>query len=296
MEEIDSRSRLLVIIVTYNGMKWLDRCLSSVVNASIPADLFIVDNGSTDGSIDFIKSNYPKSKFIESKENSGFGKANNLGLRYALDNGYDYVYLLNQDAWVDSNTFETLINVQKCNPEYGIISPLQINASRTKLDRIFAEYLPEKLASDSLLKIPLKNVYQTNFVMAAHWLVSINCIKQVGGFSPSFPHYGEDDNLIHRTIFHGLKVGICPKVSAVHDREFRKETDTHKKYMKYIYFLKIFNNPLLSDRKRQSIRYIISSSIRKDGLRFSDILNILKSLQYMQRNFMLSLKKGDTFI
>lgn len=296
MEEIVSASRLLVIIVTYNGMRWLDRCLSSVVNSSIPADLFIVDNGSTDGSIDYIKSNYPEAKFMESKENLGFGRANNLGLRYALENGFDYVYLLNQDAWVDSNTFETLINAQKSDPEYGIISPLQINATRTKLDLIFAEYLPKALASDSILNQSLKNIYQTDFVMAAHWLVSINCIKQVGGFSPSFPHYGEDDNLIHRTIFHGLKVGICPKVSAVHDREFRKETDNHKKYMKYISFLKIFNNPLLSDRKRQYIRYLISSSIGKDGMRFSDILKVLKNLHYLENNFKLSLNKGNTFI
>lgn len=123
-------SKLLVIIVTYNGMKWLDKCLSSVINSTIKADLFIVDNGSTDGSIEFMKQNYPDARLVISKENLGFGKANNLGLQYAVDNNYDYVYLLNQDAWVEPDTFEKLVDIQKQNPTFGVLSPLQVNRKK----------------------------------------------------------------------------------------------------------------------------------------------------------------------
>ena len=64
-----SNNRVLVIIVTYNGLNWLNKCLSSVINSSINADLFIVDNGSVDGTIDFIKNNFRQAVLIESKEN-----------------------------------------------------------------------------------------------------------------------------------------------------------------------------------------------------------------------------------
>ena len=98
-------NRVLVIVVTYNGMKWLDRCLGSVEGA----DVFVVDNDSTDGSADYIQGHFPQVKLIRSAENHGFSKANNLGFEYALKKGYDYVYLLNQDAWLEAGALETLV-------------------------------------------------------------------------------------------------------------------------------------------------------------------------------------------
>ena len=131
------RNQLLVIIVTYNGMKWLERCLSSLTSSTVPSDVYIVDNGSTDGSQDYIRSNFKDAIFVQSEENLGFGKANNIGLQYAYDKGYEYVYLLNQDAWVEETTFETLISMHKKHPEYGILSPVQIQANNTRMDTNF---------------------------------------------------------------------------------------------------------------------------------------------------------------
>lgn len=229
---------LLIIVVTYNGMKWLDKCLSSVVNSSIDADLFIVDNGSTDGSIEFIQQNYPKARLIMSKENLGFGKANNLGLQYAIDNNYDFVYLLNQDAWVEDDTFEKMIAIQELNPQFGILSPLQVNRDKNRLDKAFASCCCNDLLSDCLMQQPLKIIYSTDFVMAAHWLISKECLITVGGFSPVFPHYGEDDNYIHRTIYHRFKIGIVPDTIGVHDREHRErsiKSELHKYVMTWTF-------------------------------------------------------------
>ena len=106
-------NRVLVIVVTYNGMKWLDRCLGSVEGAHI----FVVDNDSTDGSADYIHGHFPQVKLIRSAENLGFSKANNLGFEYALKKGYDYVYLLNQDAWLATGALETLVAAADSHPE-----------------------------------------------------------------------------------------------------------------------------------------------------------------------------------
>lgn len=245
---------VLVIIVTFNGRKWLDSCLSSVLNSSVDADLYIVDNGSTDGSIEYIKEKAPKAILVESKENLGFGKANNQGLRYALENGYDYVYLLNQDAWIEQDTLESLIEVSEKNPEYGILSPIQVNKQKNKLDLNFSYCCPSAILSDSLCKIPLKDVYETDFVMAAHWLITRKCLSLVGGFSPAFPHYGEDNNYIHRAQSKGLKVGIVPGTLAVHDRENRVTPLSKKRYMHYIANLIILNNPLQKNRIFQILK------------------------------------------
>ena len=218
-------SKILVIIVTYNGMKWLERCMGSVANSSVPLDAYIIDNGSTDGSQQFIAANYPQFIFYQSPTNSGFGAANNIGLKYAIENDYDYVYLLNQDAWIEPNTISTLVEQQKLNPEYGILSPLQTNAEKTKLDRNFAAFVSKEmiLFSDLILN-SLASVYSVNFVMAAHWLISKECLRTVGFFSPIFYHYGEDDNYVHRAKYFKFQVGIVTDVVGVHDREFREMT------------------------------------------------------------------------
>ena len=79
------KTDLLVIIVTYNAMKWVDRCFDSLIDSTYPNDVFVVDNGSTDGTQDYIKSKYPNVIFVQSGENLGFGKANNLGFKYAIE-------------------------------------------------------------------------------------------------------------------------------------------------------------------------------------------------------------------
>ncbi|MFR9648737.1 MAG: glycosyltransferase [Rikenellaceae bacterium] len=217
------KNKTLVIIVTYNGMRWLERCLESVVGSSIPLDAYIVDNGSNDGSQQFITTNYPQFIFYQSPTNAGFGAANNVGLKYAVEHDYDYVYLLNQDAWVMIDTIQTMIEEHRCNPEYGILSPLQVNAGLKGLDKNFSLCCPRGMLLDSLCG-NLKSLYETQFTMAAHWLISRKCLCDVGGFSPSFPHYGEDHNYVHRAIYKGYKIGIASKVFAVHDRENRVES------------------------------------------------------------------------
>ena len=105
--------KILVIIVTYNGMKWIDRCLGSVYASGMPADVIVIDNGSSDGTPEYVGKQFPEAVLISTGENHGFGKANNIGFSYALEKGYDYVYLLNQDAWIFPDTFSRLVDAME---------------------------------------------------------------------------------------------------------------------------------------------------------------------------------------
>lgn len=231
---------ILVIVVTYNAMQWIDRCLGGVRSSNLPADIFVVDNGSTDGTRAYIKDHFPEAHLIESSENLMFGRANNLGLRYALDNNYDYVYLLNQDAWIFPDTLEKLIEVHKQHPEYGILSPMHLQGNGNYFDEHFGSYTlsyescPEVI-SDLFFK-RTKEIYEVDFVCAAHWLITRKCLETVGGFSPTFPHYGEDDNYLHRVKYFSLSIGVVMSANAVHDREFRKKWDV--KQQRYYWYIK----------------------------------------------------------
>jgi len=213
-----------IVIVTYNGMAWLKKCLDSCNGYQI----IIVDNSSKDETISFIENNYPKVKLFKQISNLGFGKANNLGISYALSQGAEHVFLLNQDAYIIDDCLGHLVECQNSNPEYGVLSPIHITSSKDKLDKNFAKYMSnsnnENFYSDFVLKSELKKVYPVPFVNAAAWLLSKEMLLEVGGFDPLFYHYGEDNNFCQRVLFHKYKIGVIPNALIIHDREYREVT------------------------------------------------------------------------
>ncbi len=226
--------RVLVVVVTYNGCYWINDCLGSLRQSDTPLDVVIIDNQSTDDTVTIIKEHFPEMQLIESQENLGFGRANNLGLKKALEEEYDYTFLLNQDAWIKPSTIKTLVDIQQCYPQYGILSPVHLNRRETSLDKSFANYLLEadslSLMSDLLLPyLSPQRVYTVKFVNAAAWLISKKCLQMVGGFDPLFPHYGEDQDYVQRAIYYGFEVGFTPNTYIIHDREgYTKINDMHR--------------------------------------------------------------------
>lgn len=219
---------MFIIIVTYNAIPWLQKCLDSCTGYQV----IIVDNKSTDGTIAFIKEKYPHMHLMPQKENLGFGQANNIGIKYALEQRAEYVFLLNQDAYLQEDCLDKLLSVQRKNPEYGVLSPIHLNGKGDKLDENFSNYVVYKnnpyFYSDFILNNPLQEVYQVPFVNAAGWLLSKEILKTVGGFDPLFFHYGEDDNFCQRVRYHGYKVGVVPTAFLYHDREERYQMEiTH---------------------------------------------------------------------
>ena len=214
--------KLFIVVVTYKGQRWYDRCFSSLRRSTIPLQTIVVDNASNDGTVEYIKEHFPEVYLIESKENLGFGRANNIAMGYALDQGCDYVFLLNQDAWVEPDTLEKLVDIHQRHPEYGILGPVQVNAEKTKvLDGVIQflinpDNVNKQMFSDFMMGT-IEEVYSVAEINAAAWLLPRKTLETVGGFDPLFLHYGEDWNYLSRALYHKLKVGLTPHLKVVHD-------------------------------------------------------------------------------
>jgi GT2 family glycosyltransferase len=213
-------SVVYVVIVTYNGLQWTDRCLSSLRKSNHPVKTIIIDNGSTDGSLDIIKSKYPEIDLIIPGKNLGFGQGNNVGIQKAFDQGADFVFLLNQDAWIEPDTLSKLIAVSDNDDSFGILSPVHLQSDNKNLDKQFSNYVspPKCRFYNDLYAGSLQEVYETTFVNAAGWLMTRKCISATGLFEPLFFIYGEDENFIQRIKFHGFRIGVVPAAKMVHDR------------------------------------------------------------------------------
>ena len=109
---IESPGKISVVIPTYNGMKYLPICLDSLYQQTYGNfDIVIVDNASNDGTVDFLKTNYPKIKIIANNKNLGFAKANNKGVKYALAHGSRYIVITCQDDRFQSNFLEEGVKI-----------------------------------------------------------------------------------------------------------------------------------------------------------------------------------------
>lgn len=277
---------IYVVVVTYNGSKWVDKCFGSLSLSTIPVSVIAIDNGSTDNTSSLIKNKFPGIIFIETGQNLGFGKANNMGIKRAYDSGADYVFLLNQDAWVDKDTIEQLIEIAEKFPEFGVLSPIHLDSTGNALDYGFSICLnPQHCASitsDIVLNKLKKEPYETSMVNAAAWLLSRKSIEIIGGFNPIFFLYGEDNNYAQRVRFHSLKLGISPNIYIYHERENREISEIIQNKIKFsqLNLLIKFSDPASSDNdidryilslRKRIILSVLSVNFRKTKLLLSEV-------------------------
>ncbi|MEP0984698.1 glycosyltransferase family 2 protein [Ekhidna sp.] len=224
----EKQANCCTIIVTYNGGKWISNCLDTLFLSSSPTDVIIIDNGSTDHTVELIE-NYPKKlQLIKTGKNLGFGGANNIGVKLALSQGYSYFFLLNQDTWVEPDAIGHLIDGLKANQDYGILSPIHMNGKGDAFDKNFRKFVRRY----KTVKTPFDEDHieqhsspiEAGFVNAAAWMLPRKCIEEVGVFHPLFYHYAEDNNYCHRTLSHGFKIGVIKESVIYHDREYRNDS------------------------------------------------------------------------
>lgn len=228
--------------------------MDSINQSTIKPKVIIVDNASEDDTVDIIKGKYPEVDLIENSTNIGFGAANNLGIKKALKQGADYVFLLNQDAWVEPNCLEYLISAASNNPEYGILSPIQLTPNKEEtIEDHFSLFVTrdgnrQEIISDLFFNNK-KSLYDVKFIQAAGWLLSKACLNEIGYFDPLFFHYGEDSDYANRVIRHNFKIGIVTNAIMFHATEHFSPTIITKKYLynkelntMYSWWIRIYKN------------------------------------------------------
>ncbi|UCF64026.1 MAG: glycosyltransferase [bacterium] len=230
---LNQNIKISVIIVNYNVKEYLAQALSSIERAlkSISHEIIVIDNHSIDGSIPFLKKQFPELKLIENQENVGFGKANNQGLKQARG---EFVVLINPDTVVQEDTFLRLLNffentadaaAATCkiiNPDgsfsidcrHSIPTPtiaLWKVLGLSKLfprSRIFGQYNMTYLDEDQTYPIPA--------ISGSFMMIKSNVLEDIGYFDERFFMYCEDIDLCHRINERGHKIYYVPQTQIIH--------------------------------------------------------------------------------
>lgn len=216
---------IYTIVVTYNGVRWVDKCFGSLINSKVAEHrILAVNNGSSDNTSDILRCKYPEVEIIETGQNLGFGKANNIGIRKAIENNADYVFLLNQDAWVEQDTISKLMETAEKYKQYSILSPMQYFNKET-LDYKFKNYYKGGILQEN-------GIIDVLFVNAAVWLIRTSDIIELGLFNECFSHYGEDSEFCIRYMLNNKKIGIVKNAISFHERPQQDKSPSEDEMLK----------------------------------------------------------------
>jgi len=226
MGDMIANKKVYAIVVSYNAARWIRPCLESLQRSEHPVVPIVVDNDSSDDTVTIIRDDFRDVILIQQDRNLGFGKANNVGLRYARERGFDYILLLNQDAVIFQDTVGKMIEIFEKNENYGILSPVHLNGDGG-FEGAFEKYLTQSMEEnhfleDVIIGARMAEVYEARFINAAIWFLNKRCIETVGIFNPIFNHYGEDSEYCRRCIFHTIRIGFCPHLFGIHYRSQKK--------------------------------------------------------------------------
>ena len=214
-----------VIAVTWNALPWVEQCLESVRGR----DTIVVDNGSTDGTLELVRERFPEVRIVE-QENRGMGGGNNAGMRLAEGRWF---FLLNSDAWVVGDGLDRLVAYGDAHPDAAVVGPRLLNQDGTlqrsvrgepNLWRLSTEYLGiRKLAPHSNLLNPLyvggfdhDTETEADWLYAAALLVRREAVEQVGMFDEDFFMFSEEVDWLTRFRRAGWKVLFTPSAEVVH--------------------------------------------------------------------------------
>lgn len=227
-----SKPKIAVIILVYNGEKDLPDCLASLKNQETDfgeVEAIFVDNASTDGSVKWLEKK--KVKSIKSEKNLGFGGGNNLGLRYALKNNFDYAVLLNQDTIVDPGWLRELVKVIELNKDFACVqSRLMAYPDKEKINSLGnnLHYLGFGFCAGGYEKWrDYEKDYQETqkeiaYPAGAAMLVKTSVLKEIGLFDKDFFMYHDDLELGWRMRMAGYQIVLAPKSIVYHKYHFSK--------------------------------------------------------------------------
>jgi GT2 family glycosyltransferase len=208
------------IVVSYNSEKYIARCIESIMLYEPLSGVIVVDNNSCDSTVNILE-RYENIDVIVSNVNLGFGKANNLGIEMAIGRNYEYVFLLNDDAFLLESVVLGLVGLFKLDVRLGILSPIQMDIMGSKLEQKFENFMFEQGKLSEIkacldMKFNKTELLQVNFCQAAAWMMPTRLLKNIGLFNPLFFHYGEDNELVNRLSFVNYKVGIALNFKVSH--------------------------------------------------------------------------------
>jgi GT2 family glycosyltransferase len=242
---MSNHPKVFIIILNWNRLNDILECLESVYKLNYANfEVIIVDNASTDNSVEIIRKKYPGMIIIENGENLGFAGGNNVGMDYSIKQNADYVWLLNNDTVVNPDCLSYIIESAESSEKIGLVSPI-IYYLESPLQYQFAgSYIDWKTLSivypEQDKEIPAEFQTGENVCLwGTALLIKSNLIKNFGYLKNEYFAYWEDTEYSLRSLKGGFKNRVCDQSIVWHKTS--KEQLSLSRHSEYYYYYMLRN-------------------------------------------------------
>lgn len=216
---------IAIIIINYNLKKDTAECIDSLLNAKAGlGQITVVDNGSSDGSVDFLQQRFGQElKIAASEKNLGFAYAVNLGMKAALETMAQWFLIMNNDTLVDIHFLAELDHAIRKYPEYGLLGPLILYAGQpNRIWFVGDRRIPGTLATIHMYfgrderQVALGEMYPVDFLNGCTMMIKRDVVQKIGYFNESSLIYAEEVDFCWRARLAGFKMGTATQARMWH--------------------------------------------------------------------------------
>jgi GT2 family glycosyltransferase len=268
MDRADFNPKISVVILNYNGMKFLEPCITSLLKSSYDDfEILVVDNGSKDDSVNFLRRrfpNEPKLRIIDLGKNYGFAMGNNIGYIYTNPKS-KFIFFLNNDTEVDKDCIKNIVKKMEEDEFIGAAQPkIRSLRNRNLIDAVggIADYHGKTWhrGSNEYDYGQYDSITETFYAQGAAIVVRRSVIEKVGLFDPHYFMYYEETDLCWRIWLAGYKVAVIPEAIVYH---YGGGSTTFKSsdYEKYFKFFHLRRNHLMTMLKNYSAPNILKYTL-----------------------------------
>ncbi|MFH1111908.1 MAG: glycosyltransferase family 2 protein [Patescibacteria group bacterium] len=221
--------KVAIVVVSYNGLKYLHQVLGSCDKFAKGIPVYIVDNVSVDGSVDYIVKNWPQVKLLAQNVNTGFARGNNIGIKQAITDGAEAVFLLNQDAELTNGCLERLVKFLDHNPNIAALQP-RINLPDGKINSLgnCFHYLGFGYAGgngltpeEAMRKMSwFRKQTEPAYISGAAMMLRVKALQQLGLLDEYLYMYHEDLELCLRLRCAGWRLEVVSEAQVIHHYKF----------------------------------------------------------------------------
>ncbi len=275
--------QLSIVIVNYNVKYFLDLALSAVYEASnrIDVEIIVVDNASTDGSLEFLRQKHPQVHFISNEKNLGFARANNIGIKKAEGK---FVLLLNPDTIIAENTLTQCLDFMNKTKDAGAVGVRMVDGSGSFLKeskRSFPDPMvsfyklfglsklfpkSEKFGKYHLSYLPENEINAVDVLSGAFMFIRKDVLEKAGLLDEDYFMYGEDIDLSYKLTKTGYKNYYLPTTTIIHFKGESTKRSSLKFVNTFYKAMAVFASKHLKGGKSTLMRAGVSAAIFFRGL------------------------------
>jgi GT2 family glycosyltransferase len=287
--------KLSIVIICWNDLRVIRDCLRSIYEGTHETNFEVVvsDNGSVDGSVEFIRRHYPQVRIVENRQNLGFARGNNAGIRASRG---EYVLILNPDTIIHDGALDKLVEFAERRSGAGAFGCRVLNPDGTYQvsARLFPTVLRYWVSALGLSRLSSFFIYEEyprwrgDTERSIDWqsgccvMFRGNLLKRLGGFDEQFFYHFEEVDLCRRVWNAGYPILFTPKAVITHlggqsVSRFPVRFEIEKHRSRYRYFYKHFGAKAARNCRRLSI---VKIRVRQLGY---GLLNVLRPAEILQR-------------